>query len=371
MNARRQTRLVVLVLAAALTCAAGPSAGAAAGQVPQRLTDQEFWRLVSESSEPDGAFQSENLVSNELRFQYVIPFLRRTATAQRAYIGVGPEQNFSYIAALHPAVAFIVDIRRGNLDLQLMYKALFEMSSSRVEFVSRLFSRKQPAGLSASSSAQQIFDAIRQAPPDAKILKKNLKAVVARLTSKHAFALSSADLQGVESIYRAFSKGPDIRYELVTPPPIPIAGFPTYADLMTTDDGNGQHRSYLATEEAFRVVKDMQARNLIVPVVGNFAGDKALRAVGAYLKEKDTLVSVFYVSNVEAYLRQQRIWGSFCANVAALPVDDASAFVRSVRGGFPWLLATPWLDYTSVATPILPDVALCAPGRMGVVATRP
>ena len=56
-------------------------------------------------------------------------------------MGVGPEQNFSYIAALKPSMAFIVDIRHGNLDVHLMYKALFEMSDNRAEFVSRLFSR--------------------------------------------------------------------------------------------------------------------------------------------------------------------------------------------------------------------------------------
>ena len=357
--------LVGLALIVSLPLTSAHGSLVHADQLPQRLTDQEFWKLSSESSEPDGAFQSENLVSNEFRFQHVIPLLTRTATRDHAYLGVGPEQNFTYIAALRPSVAFIVDIRRGNLDLHLMYKALFEMSSSRSEFVSRLFSRKPPAGLNASSTALDIFDAIRQAPPDEKIFERNLKAVVARLTGRHRFALSNADLHGVEFVYRAFFKdGPDIRYELLANPGFPVEGFPSYFDLMTTDDGKGQRRSYLASEEAFRFVKDMQARNLIVPVVGNFGGSKALRAVGAYLKQNDAIVSAFYVSNVEAYLRQQRIWGSFCANVAALPLDEASTFIRSVRGGFPWLKATPWLDYTSEITPILPEVAFCAPGRL-------
>ena len=61
-------------------------------------------------------------------------------------MGVGPEQNFTYIVATKPSMAFIVDVRRGNLDLQLMYKALFELSADRAEFVSRLFSQEASGG---------------------------------------------------------------------------------------------------------------------------------------------------------------------------------------------------------------------------------
>jgi hypothetical protein len=104
----------------------------AAESLPQRLTDQEFWKFVSESSEPSGTFHSDNLLSNEAQFQYIVPKLIQTAKPGRVYLGVGPEQNFTYIAAVKPVMVFIVDIRRGNLDLHLMYKALFEMSADRV-----------------------------------------------------------------------------------------------------------------------------------------------------------------------------------------------------------------------------------------------
>ena len=111
-----------------------------------RLTDQEFWKLASGFSEPDGTFHSENLVSNEAGFQSILPQLEATAVSGRAYVGVGSEQNFSYIATVRPSLAFIVDVRRGNFDLHLLYKALFELSADRADFVSRLFSRKQSRG---------------------------------------------------------------------------------------------------------------------------------------------------------------------------------------------------------------------------------
>src|SRR5262245_15243360 len=135
------------------------AAQVAAQSIPDRLTDEQFWKLSTDLSEPDGTFRSDNLLSNELYFQYVIPDLVKTAKAERAYLGVGPEQNFTYIAALKPKIAFIVDIRRGNLDLHLMYKAIFELSKDRADFVSMLFSKKRPEGLTSQSSPREIFTA--------------------------------------------------------------------------------------------------------------------------------------------------------------------------------------------------------------------
>jgi hypothetical protein len=306
---------------------------AGAEQLPVRLTDQEFWKIVSESSEPGGTFHSENLVSNEIRFQSIVPELMRIAFPGRAYIGVGSEQNFTYIAAIRPIIAFIVDIRRGNLDLHLIYKVLFELSADRAEFVSKLFSREKPGGLSNASTAAELFAAYRKAAPSQSLYNQNLKTIKTTLTTKHGFQLSDGDLKAIDFIYSAwFRYGPDLRYELTGGGGGP--NFPTYAALMTTADAGGKNRSYLATEEAFRVVKDLQARNMIIPVVGNFAGPKALRAIGAYLKQKETLVSTFYTSNVEQYLRQDGIWGNFCGSVATMPIDAKSVFLRSARAGF-------------------------------------
>src|SRR5262249_45970040 len=108
---------------------------------------------------------------------------------------------------------------------------------------------------------------------------------------------------------------------------------PTYAELMTATDKEGHTRSYLAGEDAFAFVKGLQTKNLIVPVVGDFAGPRALRAVGTYLKAHAAVVSAFYVSNVEQYLRVERVWGTFCGNAARLPIDDMSTFIRAGRGG--------------------------------------
>jgi hypothetical protein len=55
--------------------------------------------------------------------------------------------------------------------------------------------------------------------------------------------------------------------------------------------------------------------------------------VARYARDNGMTVDAFYLSNVEQYLRQDGKWEAFCANVAAMPLDDRSTFIRSVRGG--------------------------------------
>jgi hypothetical protein len=115
--------------------------------LPSQLSDSAFWRLIVDLSEPGGYFRSDNFVSNEGSLQYVIPDLQRTLQPGGVYVGVAPDQNFTYLVALRPKLAFIIDIRRQNMLQHLMYKALIEVSNDRAEFLSRLFSRARPDGL--------------------------------------------------------------------------------------------------------------------------------------------------------------------------------------------------------------------------------
>ena len=323
-----------------------------AAPVPTQLTDQQFWNLSREWSEEDGVFRSDNLMSNETTFQYVIPNLLKASRPGRVYMGVGPEQNFTYIAALKPAMAVIVDIRHGNLDVHLMYKALFELSKDRADFVSRLFSLKRPDGLTSKSSAREIFNAYLSADGSKQLFDENLKAIVDQLRVKHGFPLTEGDLDGITwALGNFYQYGPAINYNSSLSSNVPPAivgatgGFNggrvggrggnqvNYATLMVADNGVGQYMSYLASEENFAVLKDLETRNMLVPVVGDFGGDKAIRAVGKYLKSVDATVSAFYLSNVEQYLVMDGKWDRFCGNAASLPLDESSMFIRTGNGG--------------------------------------
>jgi hypothetical protein len=327
-------RLAVATVVAALLWQGTPRAAVPA--LPARLSDAEFWRLSSTFSEPGGTFHSDNFVSNEGQFQSVIPDLVARAARDGFYVGVGPEQNFTYMAALRPRMAFIVDIRRGNLHEHLLYKALFEMSADRADFLARLFSRPRPAGLSASSSVEQLFAALATSTATEARYRDNLSAVKSWLTTKHGLPLSAEDVTGIDYVYRTafFADGPTLNYQLTGQGRGGGRGIgtPTYADLMAMNDGTGHQRSYLASEDNFAYLKALESNNLLVPVVGDFGGPKALRAVGRYARENGVTIGAFYASNVEQYLRDDGKWETFCANVASMPLDHNSTFIRSVRG---------------------------------------
>ena len=300
--------------------------------IPARLSDTEFWSLINQVSEPGGYFRSDNILSNEILFQTVIPRLLETTRRGDIYLGVGPEQNLTYIAALEPKMAIIFDIRRGNLHMHMLYKALFELSADRAEFLSRLFSKPRPAWLGSSVSVDSLFNSYWYVATDSALYRRNLAAVKDHLVRTHGFALTADDLAGIDYVYDAFYYGgPSITYSY---PRAPQAQYPNYADLMVQNDGVGMQRSYLASDAIFRRLKDLQTRNLIVPVVGDFGGPSAIRAVGDWLRARDAVVGAIYVSNVEQYLFQGDAWRRYYESVATLPIDSTTTFIRSVGGQF-------------------------------------
>jgi hypothetical protein len=295
-----------------------------AQSLPASLSDKEFWAMVDGFSEEGGSFASDNIISNEIAFQHVIPELQR-APREGAYLGVGPEQNFTYIAALKPEIAFIIDIRRQNLLLHLLYKARAELSEDRADFMSRLFARPSPAGLGTDATARALFDAFGAVPISDGLVNSNLKAIVDRLERTHGFPLTGDDERGIAEIYRSlYMGGPSMRGNFGGGPWIP-----SYAELMAETDAAGMAHSYLASEQNFRTLKEYEQNNLIVPLVGDFGGDRAIRSVGHYLKEHNATVATFYASNVEEYLFKGGSWGKFARNVSVLPIGGRSMFIRT------------------------------------------
>lgn len=335
------------VLLASVTRAqtsAPPAPVTATQAIPDRLADSTYWRLISEYSEPSGYFASENFVSNETSWQKVIPPMLATIKPGGVYLGVGPEQNFTYLVNFKPKIAFIVDIRRQNLLQHLWYKAVVELSNDRADFLSRLFARARPAGLDSNSTADALLTAFEQSPADSMIFRKTFDAVREQLLTKHLFKLNVDDMASLQHVDSAFYfAGPALNYSFGQGGGRFSGGYgrnnmPTFAELMRNDDGTGLNRSFIGSEANYRTLRDLQQRNLIVPLAGNFAGDKALVSVGNYLRAHNATVSVFYLSNVEQYLfRQGDEWSRFYTNVSKLPLDSTSTFIRSAtnRGGYP------------------------------------
>ena len=362
---RRTFLKLTISIALILGVSAIPSLKTArmAEPLPSRLSDEAFRRMVTGFSEEGGYFRFENFLSNELAFQQVIPTLKETTKAGGVYLGVGPEQNFTYITALQPKIAFVIDIRRQNMLEHMMYKALFELSNDRADFLSRLYSRKRPGGLNADGDPEILFAGYQAVQPDRRLVQENLSAMKEVLTN-HKSGLSKEDFDSIEYVYRVFVEaGPDLDYT--------IGGFgggggsPTYEQLMTATDKAGHNWSYLASEANYRLMRDMEMKNLIVPLVGDFAGPKAIRAVAEYLSDHDAKVTAFYLSNVEQYLFQDPgQWRRFYRNVSTLPLDSSSTFIRSVNAGAYGRFGGYGMRFQSLLSPMIDTVRAFDDGRL-------
>jgi hypothetical protein len=319
----------VLLLSAAM--ARGAAAQGTVSRLPDRLSDAEFWSLVDSISEPGGIFRiPDNFTSNEREIGQLFTTLRENGTRGGVYMGVGPEQNFTYISAIRPQMAFIVDIRRQAVMQHLMFKALFEMSADRAAFISLLFSKRRPAGLDSATTIQNIWQAYWNVPSDSTMWRSTYARMIELLTRAHGFRFTEDETEQLKWVFdNFFAYGPIITTRAGSGGGGGGVNQPTFADLTGySNDASGTPRSFLSSEDNYAYVKDLHARNLIVPVSGDFAGPKAIRTIGAWLQSRGGILSAFYVSNVEQYLFQDFKAQLFYDNVATLPVNESSVFIR-------------------------------------------
>jgi hypothetical protein len=289
----------------------------------------DFAQLSQRLSERAGYFGSDNLVSNELSYQHVLGKLAEMDLRGGVYLGVGPDQNYTYIAQIQPRLAIMVDVRRDAMLQHLLFKALFMMSRSRVEYLSLLFGRPLPKESRQwqDRPIRDLVDYFDRTPLDPKVAEKTLQEVRKRLTGL-GLALSPRDFETIQEIYGAFSNDClEVRYTIRDRPTGRF--FPAYRDILLEKDLAGQHRNYLATEATYRVLKEMHDQHRIIPITGDLSGQQALRSVGDYLREIGEKVTAFYVSNVEFYLWRQDAMTRWVENLKALPIDERSVIIRS------------------------------------------
>jgi len=328
---------------------AEPAGAARPNTLPRQLSDSAFWTLEREISEPGGPWTSDNYTSNEPEVAQEMRLLRIENHVGGVYLGVGPEQNLSYLAAIRPQMAFICDIRRGAVMQHLMYKAIFALARDRAAFISLLFSKPRPPNLDSLTPIAAMWGAFGSVPTDPAMAERTYAGIVDVLTKTHGFTFTPEESANLRQIWDAFTElGPAISTRGTAQRGggggrgagrgaggrgggggIGGGGRSAdFASLTAAVDATGQVQSVLSSEENYRVVQALEARNLVVPVSGDFAGPHALRAIGAYLAAHGATVTAFYVSNVEQYLFQDGRAGLFYANVATLPVDESSVFIR-------------------------------------------
>ncbi|MEM6787389.1 MAG: hypothetical protein AAF715_07705 [Myxococcota bacterium] len=321
-----KTEPVPSVEPASATLAPTPTAAPSSAATADAEKAAAFRSLIERLSEPNGKFFSDNFISNETSYLQIADRLPGVVPTGGAYVGVGPEQNFTYIALTQPKLAFIVDVRRDNMVLHLMYKALFDLAQDRAHFLALLTGRDYaPKGVDVPS-LKEALDIVAAAEATEDSFRAAHLAVRTRLIDGYGFTLDDSDGRSLRRAHRAFfDDGLDIRFTLKE---ASWRKYPSLRELVVATAPSGRKLGFLATDEHFRRIQRMHRQHRIVPVVGNFGGDRTFTAIGRHLETNDLTLRTLYVSNVEQYLMVDGLWSKWQRNVAALPADDRSVFIR-------------------------------------------
>ena len=251
-----------------------------------------------------------------------------------AFIGVGPDQGFAYIAQVRPNVAFMIDIRRDNLLQHLFFKTLFTSAQNRLEYLCLLFGKPIPDDLDAWNDADilALTEYIDETTFEAEDVEA-ARALVGERVEQMGITLSERDLETIGRIHNSFlDEGLDLQFTSHGRPP--RFYYPNYRDLLLEKDLTGRRGAFLAREDDFQFIKTMQEEDRMVPVVGDLSGPSALAAIRHYLEEQGEHVSAFYTSNVEFYLMRGGSFDRFVENVKQLPHTEESVIIRSYFNRF-------------------------------------
>lgn len=325
--------------AVALSAAVCDGGSAAAPGTPvfrpgTALSDSTFAALHARLSEEGGFFDTDNLISNETGYLHVVGALETLGVRGGAYVGVGPDQNYSYLAAVRPEIAFMLDIRRDNTLQHLLLKALVERAPTRVEFLSGLHGRPAPDDPAAWTD-RPVEDLVRwvdERDPDPDVVAA-VQAEVEAAVGGYGIPLDADDLATIRRFHDTFvAAGLGLRFTSLGRQP--RSYYPTYRQLVLERDRDGRQASWLASRARYESVRDLHLANRIVPVVGDLAGPHAVREIGRVLAETDRPLTAFYASNVEYYLWRAGTFDAWARNLASLPAADGAVIIRSYFPNF-------------------------------------
>lgn len=295
----------------------------------QTPADSKLETLILELSEPSSYFDTDNLLSNESSYLQVVEQLREITKPGQAYLGVGPDQNFTYIVHARPALALLVDVRRDNLLLHLYFKELLETSADRWQYLSGLFGKPLPTDhhLEKTADAALLADYLSRVPSSHDFFEETFSKLWSSIHRRFPKLTKEEDQDTAYTIARRFYEE-DLQLRYRSHGRRPRLHYPTYQQLMTSTY-RGWIGHYLNSDSDYQFLKRMQAENRIIPVVGDLGGSKTLRGIGSYLKQRRLSVSAFYVSNVEFYLFRDGKFSDFQRNLSTLPISSNSLIVRS------------------------------------------
>lgn len=320
------------VLTQAQTQAPPRAAAAPSAAGPLSYSTKEFAALAARFSDAGGYFDTDNLISNEPSLLHPLTTLDSLGVRGGVYLGVGPDQNFNYIAQVVPQVSFIADIRRDNMLLVLLFKALFHAASDRQEFLALWLGKPVPPAPRRRDWPVDSLVAWAERTPSSTSGRTQAHQRVTALVRGFGIPLSAKDLQTIARFHGEFmQQGTALRFTTIGRPP--QRTYPTLGQLLRERDKAGRQRSYLASDSLFGIVQDMHRRNVIIPLVGDLAGPTVLPRLAPWLRQERLAISVLYTSNVEDYLLRYGTFRDFVKSVRALPRQSNAVIIRSWFGG--------------------------------------
>jgi hypothetical protein len=332
------------------------------GMIPQTLADvvfpdrdRAFGRIIADLSEPETGRAADNMVSNEDSYGRVCDALAAKAPRDGVYLGVGPDQNFSYIARARPRLAFIIDFRRRNALVHLLLKALMVLANDRVGYLTRLTARA-PGRLPADPTVDDLVAAFEGGTMDRARLDATIAEVIEYL---RPLGVLDERERGEIATIAARIAGPGLNARFLA---LPM--YPTLGRLIRARTREGRPAHFLADEERYRAVRDMQVGDRILPLVGDFAGPKTLRALGDWLRKIGQAVAVAYFSDVEYFLLRSGRFPDFVANLDRLPWAEGAVLIRASTREIKHPERVAGDSSTTVLRPVAPFLAAARAGKI-------
>ncbi len=289
------------------------------------ISKDAFKSILYEFSEKGGDYPSDNLISNELTYLNILEDKKLAQLkGEGAYIGVGPEQNFSYIGYIKPKIAFIVDIRPECQTEHLMYKAIFQISDTPEQFLNHLFGLPKKS-TDSLWNIEKYFTNFTSSKQDKNRLIQTFQDIVCIIENDFAFTLTNEQKTFIQYVLTEFyEKGKQLVFSNKTGL---VKDFPTFEQIILAKTPSGLQKSFLADLNSYNYLREMHTKNLIIPLIGDFSGVKTFNKIANYLNTQEIPLSVFYVSNVESCLDKTQ-YEKFMSNLKLLPIDDNSIFIR-------------------------------------------
>ncbi|WP_422772381.1 hypothetical protein ACN28C_04875 [Plantactinospora sp. WMMC1484] len=265
--------------------------------MPHPAFDDAVRRSLHTAVEPSN-YRLDCFVTNELAYNDVLTRCWPTGTTG-GYVGVGPCQNLTYVGALRPRCAVIVDSRLDNVLLHLIFKLIMERATNPVEYLATLLSR-QIGAPSPGQGPDFLISAVEAGPASAELFDANLKWLTTELSGR--WPLTEMHQARVAALYEEFFRRQLDITNVDAPTAANLDEAPTLREVIRARTSRGVNLHFLTDSDRYDYVRQMHLDGRIIPILGNVGTAETVDRVNELLRTHDEALATLYVSNVEEHV---------------------------------------------------------------------